>query len=312
MEASPTLVKGLALVGALYGSAVLLRLVLSALRALRLFVLPGANNLRRYGAWAIVTGSTDGIGKAIAAQLASQKINLLLISRSADKLAATSQELKDKYSVEVRTAAVDMSNTTIETYTTLAKDHGDLDVGIIVNNVGLSYEHPEYLDACSSDRLWKLMHINVVPGTMLIKEFIPGMVSRKKGLVVNVSSMSSVLATPLLAAYGASKSYVNCLTDSLRTEYSDKGVDFQVICPMFVSTAMSGMRVTLQCPTPTTYAKSVIRTFGLTDFTCGYWPHELTVALYSLVPSFIMNSNQLTHMKKARARWFKKQAAKKE
>ena len=51
----------------------------------------------------------------------------------------------------MRTAAVDCSNTTLETYSSLAKDHGDLDVGIIVNNVGLSYEHPEYLDACSSD-----------------------------------------------------------------------------------------------------------------------------------------------------------------
>jgi hypothetical protein len=74
----------------------------------RYFLRPGVN-LRKYGSWAAVTGSTDGIGLAFAEHLARRKINLVLISRSLDKLEATAADLRQKYSVEVKVVAADLT-----------------------------------------------------------------------------------------------------------------------------------------------------------------------------------------------------------
>lgn len=272
----------------------------------------GRKNLKSYGSWAIITGSTDGIGKAIAKELAKQHINLILISRNSEKLAAVSKEISEKFNVEVKTEAMDLSNTSPSQYGELYLNFGKLDIGIIVNNVGLSYDHPEYLDTLDTDRLWKMIHMNVMPATALTKEFLGNMVSNKKGLVVNVGSMSGMFETPLLSVYSASKAYVHTLTEALRQEYAELGIHFQVICPMYVATAMSGKRPALMCPTAEGYARSAVATFGKTGFTTGYWAHSLQTTVYGLVPRFILNSNMLKIMKRGRARWYKKQNEKKE
>lgn len=311
MTTYPILNKCLFAIGAVYCVYIALNIVWCLFGVLKTFC--GSKNLREYGAWAIVTGSTDGIGKSIAKELAKQKINLILISRSNEKLAAVAKEITDKYNVEVKTEAIDMSSTTLEDYTNLYDTYGKLDVGIIVNNVGLSYEHPEYLETIDSERMLKLIHLNIVPVTSLTKEFLANMSSKKNGLVVNVGSMSGILSTPLLSVYSASKAYVHTLTDSLRLEYSEKNIHFQVICPMFVATAMTGMRSSLSCPTPDTYARSAVATFGKTSFTTGYWPHSLQSTLYNgLVPKCIFDGMQLKTMKRGRARWYRKQEQKKE
>ncbi|XP_063685544.1 putative steroid dehydrogenase 4 [Bolinopsis microptera] len=297
-------------VGAVSCVYIVINLLSTILGGLSTFV--GSKNLRDYGSWAIVTGSTDGIGKSIAKELAKQKINLVLISRNEEKLSAVSKEITEKYNVEVKTTAVDMSVTTPADYTNIHNSYKDLDIGIIVNNVGLSYDHPEYLDAFDTARMWKLIHMNILPVTALTKEFVGSMSSNKKGLVVNVGSMSGLLSTPLLSVYSASKAYVHTFTDALRQEYAERNIHFQVICPMFVSTAMTGMRPSRMCPTPDAYARSAVATFGKTAFTCGYWAHSLQTTIYGLVPKFVIDSNQLKVLKKGRARFYRKQEEKKE
>jgi len=304
---SPLVINGLLMVGVMTMLYTFLTLLTKFLHVFQLYT--GSADVRKYGTWAIVTGSTDGIGKAIAKELARQKINLILISRSADKLAAVAAEMGD---VKVETEAIDMSKTDQGTYDDLARKYGHLDVGIVVNNVGLSYDHPDYLDASDSDRLWNIIKMNTIPCTMLTKAFLPGMTQKKRGLVVNVGSQSGLFNTPLLSVYSASKAYVHTLTESLRQEYAEKRIDFQVICPMFVATAMTGMRKSTMCPDPATYARSAVASFGKFDFTCGYWAHAAQTALYSLAPKMYFDANQLKVMKKGRARWYKKQGEKKE
>ncbi|KAL5266562.1 hypothetical protein ACHWQZ_G003814 [Mnemiopsis leidyi] len=297
-------------VGAFCCGYFVMNILVAILDGLCTFV--GSRNLRNYGSWAIVTGSTDGIGKSIAKELAKQKINLILISRSAEKLSSVAKEIADKYNVEVKTTAIDMSQTSTADYSNIHKTYADLDIGIIVNNVGLSYDHPEYLDTLDTERMWKMIHMNVLPVTALTKEFVGSMSSKKKGLVVNVGSMSGLFSTPLLSVYSASKAYVHTFTDALRQEYAEKNIHFQVICPMFVSTAMTGMRPSISCPTPDAYARSAVATFGKTNFTCGYWAHSLQTTIYGLVPKFIFESNQMKVLKRGRARFYRKQEQKKE
>ena len=78
-----------------------------------------------------LAGSTDGIGKAIAKELARQKINLILISRSKDKLTAVAGEIEADHGVKVETEAIDMSKTDQGTYDDLARKYGHLDLGIV-------------------------------------------------------------------------------------------------------------------------------------------------------------------------------------
>merc|ERR1719450_829776 len=107
---------------------------------MRLYFLPKfgvKKDLKKYGSWAVVTGATDGIGKAIAKQLAKRGINIVLISRSSDKLTTVAEELVT-FNVQVKTITYDFSDA--NNYGQIAEEIEDLDIGILVNNVGISYD----------------------------------------------------------------------------------------------------------------------------------------------------------------------------
>ena len=105
----------------------------------------GAVNLKKYGSWAVVTGCTDGIGKAYAEHLAKRGLNIVLISRTLEKLQEQAKFITDKYKVETKVIAVDFTEQT-SIYTTIRNELGDLDIGVLVNNVGMSYKYPEFFD----------------------------------------------------------------------------------------------------------------------------------------------------------------------
>merc|ERR1712048_315786 len=111
---------------------------------IRLYVLPKFGmklNLKKFGSWAVITGATDGIGKAIAKQLAKQGLNLVMISRFEDKLKATAEEIGSE-KIEIKTISYDFSDP--DDYDRIAGQLKNLDIGILVNNVGMSYDHPDY------------------------------------------------------------------------------------------------------------------------------------------------------------------------
>lgn len=270
-------------------------------------------DLKEYGAWAIVTGGTDGIGKALAVELAKQKINVVLISRNSEKLTMVANEIKSRYTVEIKVDAVDMSCTSLQTYQDLYQKYKDLDIGVIINNVGMSYDHPDYLGDCDDEMLWNMMHINIVPATMLTKVFLPLMAEKKKGLVVNVSSASSLVKAPLLSVYSATKSYVQVLAECLGKEYSGLGVRFQSLNPLFVKTNLTGgIKESISVPSAEKYACHAIKTLGKTDVTTGYWAHSLMLGLLHLLPAFLLDSHVISPLKRGRARWYRKQGEKKE
>lgn len=99
----------------------------------------GGVNLRSFkGRWAVVTGCTDGIGKAYAEQMAKNGINVVLISRTLEKLNEQAKEIADKYKVETKVIAADFTEAN-SIYPNIKTQLADLDIGILVNNVGMSY-----------------------------------------------------------------------------------------------------------------------------------------------------------------------------
>ncbi|MBZ3876230.1 Very-long-chain 3-oxoacyl-CoA reductase [Sciurus carolinensis] len=164
------------------------------------------------GEWAVVTGSTDGIGKSYAEEVANRGMKVVLISRSQDKLNQVSSEIKEKFKVETRTIAVDFTSEDI--YDKIKTGLAGLEIGILVNNVGMSYEYPEYfLEIPDLDNMTRLV--------------LPGMVERSKGAILNISSASGMFPVPLLTIYSATKAFVDFFSQCLHEEYRSKGIFVQ-------------------------------------------------------------------------------------
>jgi len=267
---------------------------------LRLFLpfvlcnISGEKCAKKRGAWAVVTGATDGIGKAYCFALAKRGLNVVLISRTMSKLEECAAELKAKHKVETKVVAADFSKVQepgfMKAITTAV---ADLDVGVLVNNVGMSYSYPCWFaeEDTSEELLASLLQLNVCSTTAMTKLVLPGMVSRKRGAVINLSSAAGNMpcGSPGLAAYSATKAYVTALGKSIAHEVKAKGVTVQTHVPYFVSTKMSKIRkASLMVPSPDAWVDSSLRMLGyggnavvpyfmhfIQDFVCMYAPDEI-------------------------------------
>jgi len=307
-----------AVAGAVTVSYIVLKALFSLLKAFRVYILSRTSDigpyLRSHGEWAVVTGATDGIGKAYAEQLASSGLNVVLISRTESKLRDVASAIESKYNVKTMVIPADFSQGT-SIYDGIRRKLAGVDVGILVNNVGLSYDYPEvFLDLPDREQLFmNLMHVNCTSVTMMTSIVGPGMVEKKRGLVINLSSAAGESPTPMLTVYSACKAYVSYLTECLDHEYSQKGVRFQCVTPYFVCSNMSKIRkASLFIPSATTYVKSALATLGREWQTNGYGPHALMGWATRLLPDCLVRSFARKNFLAARARALKRMAGKKQ
>jgi len=270
-----------------------------------LLVLAGAK-------WAVVTGSTDGIGKAYAFELAKKGLDIVLISRSADKLKAVAKEIKEKTpNTQVKCIAFDFTNASLADYqSTIFSELDQLEVGVLVNNVGLSYEYPERLDRIEGglQRVADITIINTVPTTVLSAHVLAQMAQRQRGVVINVASSAAYHTLFYWAIYSATKKYVCWLSSILRKEYATLGITVQTVCPMMVATKMSKVRKTsFFTPGPEQFVKAAIRSIGHVDETTGCLPHQIQAELFfGLIPDFVLNKLSTDHSLQTRGRALKK------
>ncbi|XP_078040308.1 inactive hydroxysteroid dehydrogenase-like protein 1 [Augochlora pura] len=242
----------------------------------------------RFGEWAVVTGSTDGIGKAYAKELAARGLNLVLISRTLEKLEKTRDEILQEHSrIEVKIIVADFSKGR-EIYQKLKEQLEDVPVGILVNNVGMMYSYPMYLGEVPEDELWDIISLNVGATTLMTRLLIGKMEKRGKGAIVNISSGSELQPLPLMTVYAATKLYIRSFSEAIRSEYSRFGLTVQHLTPFFVNTKMNAFSNKLQVtsilvPNATTYAKNAINTLGKLDTSTGYWSHGIQ-KIITLIP----------------------------
>lgn len=256
---------------------------------------PGRDLGARYGSWAVITGATDGIGRALALELAREGLHLVLVGRSPAKLARVGDEARRDTSIKVKTVVFDLAGDGAEMgrgAASVAEAVDGLDVGLLVNNAGATYPCAAFFHEVETETWERVVKVNVEAATRISRAVVPGMVARRRGAVVNVGSGSALVvpAFPLYAVYAASKAYIDQLSRSLSVEYKHYGVDVQCQIPLYVATKMSPVKGESPfIPSPEEYARAAVRCVGYGPRCVPYWRHSVQWFLASLLPDSALN-----------------------
>ena len=185
---------------------------------------------------ALITGASSGIGEALAGCFAAAKHDVILVARSEGKLKSLAESLARKHGVAVGVQPADLSKpgAAAQLFTTLSRNYGGVDV--LVNCAGVLEQGAfTAIDAAAHQAI---IDLNISGLTAMLSAFVPGMVQRGRGRVLNVASVAAFQPVPTLASYAASKAYVLSLSESLSEELRDSGVTVTTLCPGITATNM--------------------------------------------------------------------------
>jgi len=186
---------------------------------------------------ALVTGSSSGIGADIARELAARGHGVTLVARRKDRLAALAEEITTKYRVRTEVIAADLTDA--DARGTLPDQLAalGLSVDILVNNAGFTTMGPVYRSERAAEL--SMVRTNIEAVVDLCTLFLPPMVERHSGAVLNTASTAAFQPLPGQAGYGASKAFVLSYGRAIGTELRDKGVTVTTLCPGPVETGFA-------------------------------------------------------------------------
>ncbi len=176
---------------------------------------------------ALITGASAGIGKLIAYHFAEDGINLAIVARREDKLQEVKKEIEDKYTIDVLIIVADLASA--EGPTSVFEKLKDHEVTHLVNNAGFGTNGIFW----EMDRKTELQQIglNIAALTELTHLFLPQMVKRNAGHVLNIASTAAFQPGPYMSVYYATKAYVLAFSEGLSGELSETNVWVSVHCP---------------------------------------------------------------------------------
>ena len=178
---------------------------------------------------ALITGASGGIGEAFARQLAARRTHLILVARSAAKLDALARELEAAHAIRATVIVQDLTDPGAAEAVEAQVSALGLTVDFLINNAGFA-SYGEFQTLPLAHEL-ELIQVNVAALTALTHRFLPGMLARGRGRVLNVASTAAFMPGPLMAVYYASKAYVLSFSEALNEELRGSGVNVTALCP---------------------------------------------------------------------------------
>jgi len=278
------------LLGGLAAVVIAIKVIDTAL----VYLLP--SQLHRYlhtgngkSAWALVTGASDGIGKAFSRELAARGFNVVLHGRNPAKLEHVQRELQAAHPArEFRILVADATNCAPDVFEDIVNRLSDIYLTVLVNNAGGEPSGYKTFDEHTYNETTNTVTVNAVFPTLLLNALVPALARNVPALILNVGSLADG-GLPLLSAYGASKSYMRMLSEALAREMIMTSRDVTVLYLRIAST--TGVSHT---QTPQTFfmphATKLVRA-SLARVGCGrtvvvpYWGHALLAALMDSLPS---------------------------
>jgi len=178
---------------------------------------------------ALITGASNGIGKELAIIHAKNKGNLVLVARRENLLEELKTELEQKYNISVTIIAKDLSlrNAAKEIFDEV--NAKGIQIDYLINNAGFG-GYGKFYERSIEDDI-SMIDVNIVALTMLTKYFLPEMVKRNSGKILNVASTAAFMPGPLMAVYFATKAFVISLSQAIAEELSDSNVTVTALCP---------------------------------------------------------------------------------
>ncbi len=178
---------------------------------------------------ALITGASSGIGYELAKLFAADQYNLVLVARSEQKLNELKAQIHASHSAQVMVLPMDLSVPTAPQDLFNAVAQQGMSIDVLVNNAGFG-DYGFFVDS-NWDRQAQMLQLNIVTLTHLTRLFLPGMVQRKSGRILNLASTASFQPGPLMSVYFATKAYVLSFTEAIANELIGTGVTATALCP---------------------------------------------------------------------------------
>jgi uncharacterized protein len=179
--------------------------------------------------WALITGASSGIGKALAFEFAAGGFNLLLVARNETALTEVAAQCRQKHRIETEIFAADLScGDLVEKLVAVLRSKAD-QFEVLVNNAGFGI-HGEFASS-SIDENIQLLNVQLTAALRLTNAVLPAMIARRSGKILNVASVYSFSPVPFQSVYGACKAFLLSFSSAIQNELAGTGVTVTVFCP---------------------------------------------------------------------------------
>jgi len=245
---------------------------------------------RDIASWAIVTGSTDGIGKCLVEELLSHGFNVIVHGRNPTKVARVVEEFQALYPKrQIESVIADLSR--LEDVSNIVSALKDKHIKVFINNAGATDRAFFLFAEMPWSEVERTMHVGVMFTTRLIHEVLPILTKNTPSVMINVGSMSCQVPVPYVPLYAATKGYLRSLTRCMAAEarLAKTGVEIIYVDVHNVNSAANHQEVSFFVPSSQTMAKSIINVIGCNyGIVTPYWAHELSVYFTHIIPARLL------------------------
>ncbi len=179
--------------------------------------------------WALITGASSGIGAEFAQRLAARGMHLVLVARRENLMIELADELHRRHGTRCEIIVSDLAESASPKQVADEVRKRGIEIELLINNAGIGIVSE--IEGTDVSRVLEMIRINIAALTELTYHFLPGMLLRKHGAIINVASVAAFQPVAYMGAYAAGKAYVLHFTEALWAETRDRGVTVMACCP---------------------------------------------------------------------------------